>query len=108
MYLPMLFTRYSVACLIGLALASSALQAAQTVIPSPSPGANPAGASATVIPSAPVTSPAAVNSLPVSAPIAPAQSSTPAVPPVATSAAPLGTPLPEGSETEKSVVQIIN
>jgi S1-C subfamily serine protease len=95
-------------CLIGLAVVSSPmpLQAATAPVLNPPAGTGSTGGPATVQPVVP--SPVAPGSPPVPgaalpAAIAPAQ---PAAIPPTTSAPPLGTPLPEGSETEKSVVQI--
>jgi len=95
-------------CLIGLAFALSplSLQAATTTVINPPASAGSTGGTATtpVAPNPPVpgTPPAPANTLP--AVIAPAQ--PPVAPQPATSAPPQGTPLPEGSEPEKSVVQI--
>jgi len=98
-------------CLIGLALASSPvpLQAVNTGAINPPSGAGNPGGTTTVPPVAPSPavpggSPAPASTLP--AVIAPAQPA--AVSPNMRSSAPLpqGTPLPEGSEPEKSVVQI--
>ena len=95
-------------CLIGLAVALSplSLQAATTTVINPPAGAGNAGGTATAPPVAPGPAipgspPAPGGTLPAT--IAPAQ---PAAPQPVTSAPPLGTPLPEGSEPEKSVVQI--
>jgi len=101
----MLSLRSLAAGVIGLVIVSLPLWAAHTdtVVP---PSGNGGG---TVSPptSPPPANPA--NPLPVPAPIAPGQSAPAAPAPHANSAAiPLGTPLPEGSEPEKSVVQIIN
>jgi len=96
----MSFSRYLGAGLVGLVLTLSLARAEHTdaVTPPTVPGN-----STTINPTVPASPlPTAV------APIAPA---TPApTPPPVTSAAPppQGTALPEGSETEKSVVQIIN
>jgi S1-C subfamily serine protease len=93
-------------CLIGLAVVSwpLPLQAVNTVAINPSPGAASPGGTATLPPVAPAPPVPGVPQAPaVALPgvIAPAQPPvTPAVPP------PLGVPLPEGSEPEKSVVQI--
>jgi len=94
-------------CLIGFALASlpMPLPAATSTVLNP-----PAGGATGVVPAVPPPAPNPVvpggppapgGTLP--AVIAPAQ---PAAPQPVTSALPLGTPLPEGSEPEKSVVQI--
>ena len=95
----MLSFRFLSIGLIGfaLALAGGPLPAAtSTVINPPSTGAT--GAAPT-----PVVSPSAANPLPA------AITPTPPAPvPTRTSAPPLGTPLEEGSEPEKSVVQIFN
>jgi S1-C subfamily serine protease len=95
-------------CLIGLAVALSpmSLRAATTAVVNPPSGAGSAVAPGTVPPITPNpvvpgTPPSAAGALP--SVIAPAQTNVPA--PV-TSAPPLGTPLPEGAEPEKSVVQI--
>ena len=95
-------------CLIGLAIATSPLplQAVNTsAIKPPAHAGTPVG-TATAPPIAPVlpipgTPPASTGPLP--GVIAPAQ---PAPTPTAPSAPPQGVPLPEGSEPEKSVVQI--
>src|ERR1019366_6529384 len=99
-------------CLIALAFASSPLPlpAATTTVINPRSGAGSAGGTATVPPVAPGpvvpgSPPAPVGTLPgVIAPAPPA-----AVAPVVPGPLPpppQGTPLPEGSEPEKSVVQI--
>ena len=100
-------------CLIGLAFASSPLplQAATTTVLNPPAGAGNAGEPATTPPvaagpAAPGNPTAPGGTLPAG--IAPSQPAavSPAAPQAATSAPPQGTPLPEGSEPEKSVVQI--
>ncbi len=101
------------ACVIGLALATSSLRAAQTeaiaspVSPAPGGAGSSAPAQPATQPTAPPTSaaPTPISALPSA--IAPASTASPT--PSASSAAqiPQGTPLPEGSEPEKSVVQII-
>ena len=94
-------------CLIVLAFATFPLRAAHTDAIAPPSG--PAGGGGTVVP--PGTSPPSTpaNPLPLPTPVAPTQPAPPApAPPAASSAPPQGTPLPEGSEPEKSVVQIIN
>ena len=106
----MLSLRCAGICLIGLAFAASPLplQAATTTVLNPPAGAGSAGGTATTPPPAP--GPAAVPGAPpapggtLPAVIAPAQPSAPQ--PVTSAAPPQGTPLPEGSEPEKSVVQI--
>jgi S1-C subfamily serine protease len=95
-------------CLIGLAISSSplSLQAATTSVVNPPAGA---GSAATTVPVPPIapgpvvpgTTPAAAGTLPAGIGQTP-----PVMPQPTTSAPPLGTPLPEGSEPEKSVVQI--
>jgi S1-C subfamily serine protease len=102
--------RFAGAGLMGFVLALSPLRAATTTTVNPPPGAPGATGTATAPPvsSAPVlpsgqtsavtTLPAAVSPAPSPTP-APAQHSS-ATPP------PLGTPVQEGSEAEKSVVQI--
>jgi S1-C subfamily serine protease len=90
-------------CLLGLAFVSLPLPGATL---NPPAGAGSTGGTATTSPVAPAPAlpsapPASANTLP--AVIAPAQTATP--PPV-TLAPPLGTPLQEGSDAEKSVVQI--
>jgi S1-C subfamily serine protease len=92
-------------CLIGLALASSPLPLPAATL-NPPAGVGSTGGTVTTPrvapgPVLPSTPPASASTLP--AVIAPAQTATPS--PVA-SAPSLGTPLPEGSESEKSVVQI--
>src|ERR1700683_836081 len=104
----MLSLRCAGLCLIGLALASSPLPlpAATPTVLNPPAGAGNPGTPA-VPPSVPSgaalpgNSPGASSALPAA--IAPPQT---APAPMASSAPPLGTPLPEGSEPEKSVVQI--
>lgn len=93
-------------CLIGFAVAGLPLRAATTTVVTPPAGAGSSvtpGSAPPISPSAviPGNPPAAAGTLP--AVIAPPQTS---VAPPATSAPPLGTPLEEGSEAEKSVVQI--
>jgi S1-C subfamily serine protease len=100
----MLSLRCAGICLIGLALATSPLplSAATTTVLNPPSGAASQGTPTSSTPVAPSAAVPSASPLPaVIAPpqIAPAQSP-------ATSAPPLGTPLPEGSEPEKSVVQI--
>jgi S1-C subfamily serine protease len=101
------FLRHIGLCLIGLAILPLPLQAATTtVLNPPASAAGSAAATATPPPTAPSPAvpgnpPAPVGTLP--AVIAPAQ---PAAPPPVASAPPQGTPLPEGAEPEKSVVQI--
>jgi S1-C subfamily serine protease len=99
------FLRYPSAVLFGLALALSPVRAEHTdaVTPPTVPGSATA-----VIPPNSANPAAPANPLPSAIP--PVQPATPAPVPPATSAAPLpqGAPLPEGSEPEKSVVQIIN
>ncbi|HEV3272423.1 MAG TPA: trypsin-like peptidase domain-containing protein [Candidatus Methylacidiphilales bacterium] len=96
-------------CLISLAFISPPLplQAVTTTSLTPPAGTGSTGATATPprvapAPALPGAPPASAGALPPV--IAPAQ---PAAPQQVPSAPPLGTPLPEGSEPEKSVVQII-
>jgi S1-C subfamily serine protease len=99
-------------CLIALAFASSPLPlpAATTTVINPPSGAGSAGGTATVPPVAPGpvvpgSPPAPVGTLPGVIAPAPPAAVAPVVPgPVPPP--PQGTPLPEGSEPEKSVVQI--
>jgi S1-C subfamily serine protease len=95
-------------CLIGLALTSSplSLRAATTTVVNPPAGTGSTGGTSAAPPAA--SSPAVPGNPPASAAtlppvIAPAQ---PPAPPPVSPAPPQGTPLPEGSEPEKSVVQI--
>ncbi len=109
--------RSLVAGVIGLTLAASSLRAANhtdaltsPIVPTPGGGnANPPAPSTPPAAAPPASStPAVANPLPaVVAPTQPQPAPSPA--PAASSAAPMpqGTPLPEGSEPEKSVVQII-
>jgi S1-C subfamily serine protease len=106
----MLSLRSVAICLMGLSIVASPLrvQAATTTVVNPPAGAAggnaaaPPAAPSPVLPSAP---PAANPAIPAAITPAPPQ---PTTPPPTTSAPPLplGTPVPEGSETEKSVVQI--
>jgi S1-C subfamily serine protease len=105
----MLPLRWVGVCLIALALLRLPLAAATSTTINP-----PAGSATGPAPGMPVTSappvpgagPAAANPLPsVIAPSAPG-ASLPIAPSSALVPAPQGTPLPEGSEPEKSVVQI--
>jgi S1-C subfamily serine protease len=98
-------------CLIGLAIASSPLplQAAATTVLNPPAGTGNAGGTTTTLPvthfpALPGTPPAVPGALPAA--IAPAQPATIAPAAPGSAPPPLGTPLPEGSEPEKSVVQI--
>jgi S1-C subfamily serine protease len=108
----MSFPRLAGFALLALSLPIDPLRAAQTV-PGSNSGMTPTAAVTPASPTAPATPSTAVPS--AAAPIAPANplASTPA-PSAATAtpaephaALPVGTPLPEGSEPEKSVVQII-
>jgi S1-C subfamily serine protease len=116
----MSFSRYAGFALLALFLLTHPLRAAQAVpAAGTSSGANPGSPAMTptaaVTPTAP-TSPAAPSSAVPSAaaPIAPAnplapapvQQAAPATPSEPHAVLPQGTPLPEGSEPEKSVVQI--
>ncbi len=105
----MLSLRCVCICLIGLAVASLPLPlgAAATPVVNPPAGAGNAGGTAAPTPVAPGPAvpgapPPPAGALP--AVIAPAQ--PPAPQPVTSAPPPQGTPLPEGSEPEKSVVQI--
>ena len=113
----MSFSRFAGFALLALSLLVHPLRAAQTA---PAPGANPGGPAlvptAAVTPAAPTTPTAPSTAVPSSAaPIAPANPLAPApaqpaataVPSEPHAVLPQGTPLPEGSEPEKSVVQII-
>jgi S1-C subfamily serine protease len=98
----MSFSRYLDAGLLGLVFTLSPLRAEHTdaVTPPTVPGS-----AAAVIPANPANP---ANPLPaVTPPIQPSAAPVPA-PSTTSSAPPQGTPLPEGSEPEKSVVQIIN
>ena len=99
-------------CLAGLALATLPLHAAQTESTSPSSGSGSGSGKSTVmpppLPGTPPPAPPSTNPLPGTAPIVPTQPISPAPSHSTSSAPPQGTPLPEGSEPEKSVVQIIN
>ena len=89
-------------CFIGLAFASSA-----SPLPAATTATSPPATTVPPIPTLPQAPAATTTPAGLPAVIAPAQS--PAVtPPPPSSAPPLGTPLPEGSEPEKSVVQIFN
>jgi len=114
------FRRLS-ACIIGLTLATSSLRAAHpdalTSPITPTPGGGSSGGSATppASPTSPPPAPPAVSTpaapaSPLPAVVAPSPAPTtptPAPAPPAAATVPQGTPLPEGSEPEKSVVQII-
>lgn len=92
-------------CLIGFALAGGPLPAATTtVLPTPAG----TGAPTPPLPSLPAVPGAATTPSGLPAAIAPAQSSTVAPTPPSSVPPPTGTPLPEGSGPEKSVVQIFN
>jgi S1-C subfamily serine protease len=98
------FSRYLGAGLFALAFALFPVRAEHTdaVTPPTVPGS-----AAAVVPPNPASPVSPANPLPAVPPAI--QPTAPApTPPVASSAPPLGTPLPEGSEPEKSVVQIIN
>lgn len=107
----MLSFRHVGACLIGLALLSYPLQAAhpEAIAPTPPTGGSPAAGGAS--PVTPPVSPAVVNPTtptnPLPAPITPGQTTPTPTPSPANHPPPQGTPLPEGSDAEKSVVQII-
>lgn len=102
--------RFSGFCLLIIVLATFPLHAAHTDATTP-PTDTPSG-NATAPPPPPpsptaATAPSPTNPLPgVTSPSAPGPDSS-LQKPKPTSAAPLGTPVPEGSEAEKSVVQII-
>jgi S1-C subfamily serine protease len=111
------FDRFFAVCLLGLGLSSS-LRAAQTdalhpAAAGPAPGTTPVAPTVPSNPAASASSPAGISTPPsVALPggiVSPATTAPPPAPPLLTpTAAPQGTPLPEGSEPEKSVVQIIN
>jgi S1-C subfamily serine protease len=109
----MAFFRSLGACLLGLTLMTFPLRAAQTsTLPSQPSSTHAGGATTSLTPPSPplnsAPSTATVTPLPGTV-VAPSTTTTPVpVPPPAPTAPPLGTPLPEGSEPEKSVVQIIN
>ena len=98
--------------LIGLALATSplTLQAATTTVVTPPAGSGVGAGTVVVPPIAPnpiVPGNSAGSAAALPAAISPVQTQTQTpIPQQATSAPPLGTPVPEGSDTEKSVVQI--
>jgi S1-C subfamily serine protease len=111
----MVFLRPLGACLLILLLAGP-IRAAQTGPPNlPSEQPTPSSVTPTLPPSHPANAPATgspsaapLPSLPGAA-LTPAAAPAPGMTPTPTSSAPpVGTPLPEGSEPEKSVVQIIN
>jgi S1-C subfamily serine protease len=100
--------RFAGVGLIGLACALLPLRAATTAALNPSAGGS--GAAATVPPVTPApglsgTASTAPNPNPLPASITPTPAPAPVLPP-SSSAPPLGTPLPEGAEPEKSVVQV--
>src|ERR1700729_739807 len=104
----MLSFRFVGTCLIGLAVASLPLplRAVNTGAINPAAGGGSAGGTTTipVVPPNPIVpgnSPGSAGTLPGG--ITP---SHPPAPPTRTSAPPLGTPVEEGSDAEKSVVQI--
>ncbi len=113
----MSFSRFAGLALLALSFFIDPLRAAQTAA---TPGANPGSPglvpTAAVTPAAPTTPAAPSTAVPSAAvPIAPANPLAPAPAPPSTAATPAephaalpqGTPLPAGSEPEKSVVQII-
>jgi S1-C subfamily serine protease len=89
------------------------LRAAQTsTLPSQTGPTHAGGATTSLTPPSPPLNPASSTSTITPLPgtvVAPSTTTTPVpTPPPVPTAPPLGTPLPEGSEPEKSVVQIIN
>jgi S1-C subfamily serine protease len=108
----MSFLRHAACCVLVAALFASPLRAAHTeAVSLPAGGGSSAPGVPAIAP--PVTSPAGAVS--PATPAAPASSLPPVISPIAPVAPavvspavpPQGTPLPEGSEPEKSVVQII-